>query len=422
VDAGDGNDTLVGPVVNSTWIINAHNQGTVGNVAFSSVENLTGSDGADVFVFDNSAGAITGRVNGGNGVNVLEYSRYPAGVSVHLANNPTPGTATGTSGVLNIQTIYGSRYNDVLIGNDQDNTFLTYGGRDVVRAAGGNDTIHVVGVQDPASTIDGGAGSNLLWPDNVGANTWTLTGAGAGTVSSTGFVNGGPLAFTNMQRLLGGRYADTFRVRAGASFSYLSGYGGPNWLDYSAYPSAVSVNLARHTATGVGGANLFLIQNVFGSTTARNTLTGDTSNILVGGNAADTITGGSGRSILIGGRGADAIAGGTADDIVIGGFTDYDRNQAALETIMQEWSSTSDSYLVRISKIRAGFGWRTRYRLVWGSGPGTTVHDDAAADTLRGDPAGSIRRGLDWFFANQAPGTRDAILDLQSGEKVNNQA
>jgi hypothetical protein len=422
VDAGDGNDTLIGPVVNSTWIVNASNHGTVGNITFNAVENLTGSDGADVFVFDNSAGAVSGRVNGGGGANILEYSRYPSGISVHLANSPTPGTATATGGVLNIQTVYGSRYNDVLIGNDQDNTFLTYGGRDVVRAGGGNDTIHVVGVQDPASTIDGGTGSNLLWPDNVGANTWTLTGAGAGTVSSTGFANGNALAFTNMQRLLGGRYADTFRVRSGASFTYLSGYGGTNWLDYSAYPSAVSVNLAGHRATGVAGANLFLIQNVFGSTTATNTLVGFSSNILIGGNAADTIIGGIGRSILIGGRGTDAVAGGTADDIVIGGFTDYDRNQAALETIMQEWSSTSDSYLVRISKIRAGFGWHTRYRLVWGSGAATTVHDDAAADTLRGDPAGSSRRGSDWFFANQGPGIRDAILDLQRGEKVDNQS
>jgi hypothetical protein len=44
----------------------------------------------------------------------------------------------------------------------------------------------------------------------------------------------------------------------------------------------------------------------------------------------------------------------------------------------------------------AGFGWHTRYRLIWGSGPGTTVHDDAAADGLSGDPAGSSHIA-DWI-------------------------
>src|SRR5262245_16360868 len=211
--------------------------------------------------------------------------------------------------------------------------------------------------QNPASTIDGGTGSNLLWPDNVGANTWSLTGAGAGNISSTGFLNRNALAFTNMQRLLGGRYADTFRVLPGANFSYLSGYGGPNWLDYSAYTSAVAVNLTAHTATGVTGANLLLIQNVIGSRTGVNALTGDSNalgNVLVGGDASDTITAGSARSILIGGRGADVLTGGTGDNIVIGGFTDYDHNRAALEAIMSEWRSATDNYLTRINKIRAG--------------------------------------------------------------------
>jgi hypothetical protein len=75
---------------------------------------------------------------------------------------------------------------------------------------------------------------------------------------------------------------------------------------------------------------------------------------------------------------------------------------------------------VRISKIRAGYGYGTRYSLVWGTGSGTTVHDDAAADTLRGDPV-PTHTGADWFFANQGPGIPDAIADLQPFEKVNNQ-
>src|SRR5262249_35202919 len=153
------------------------------------------------------------------------------------------GTATATGGVLHIQSVFGSAFNDTLIGNDEDNTFVTFGGRDFVTGNGGNDTIRIVGLPDPASTIDRGSGSHLLWVDNTGANTWSLTGSGVGNVASSGFANGNAMPFTNMQMLLGGPYADTFRIFVGASFSYLSGYGGTNWLDYSAYNAVVTVNL-----------------------------------------------------------------------------------------------------------------------------------------------------------------------------------
>jgi Ca2+-binding RTX toxin-like protein len=422
---GSGSDTLIGPNLINTWNVTGTNQGAVGNVTFTSMDSLTGGSSNDVFVFGSGASRITGVVNGGGGVNTLSYPGYPSGVSVHLANSPTVGTATATGGVLNIQNVAGTMFNDTLIGNDQDNVFTTYGGRDTILCNGGNDTVRIVGLQDPASTMDGGSGSNLLWA-NDGTNTWTLSGVGSGSLVASVSTNPSvAMPFTNFQQVLGGLGSDTFRILPGASFTYLNGNRGVNWLDYSAYPSAVTVNLATFNATGVVGANCVFIQNVIGSRTASNTLTGNADplgNILVGGNAADTITAGSARSILIGGMGADVLTGGTSDDIVIGGFTDYDQNQAALNAIISEWRSTTDSYLTRISKIRAGIvSGASTYSLIWGSGAGTTVHDDNAVDTLRGDPAGATTRGMDWFFANQATGTLDQILDLQTGEKVDNQ-
>src|SRR5206468_3236608 len=118
-------------------------------------------------------------------------------------------------------------------------------------------------------------------------------------------------------------------------------------------------------------------------------------------NAADEITGGSARGILIGGKGPDVITGGSADDIAIGGFTDYDGDWLALQALMGAWLSEVDSYEARIAAIQAGVssGGNT-YSLVLGSGAGTTVHDDDAADTLRGEPSDSNVTGRDWFFAN----------------------
>jgi hypothetical protein len=417
-------------------------------VTFAQAWNLIGGPGGEYFRFlaqGGVNGGIGGTIDGGGGANALDYSDPSfispdghTGVTVQLANSPAVGTATGTGGVLNIQGVVGSRHDDTLIGNDQNNTFQTYGGRDVLQGNGGDDVFRIVGpAQDPASILDGGSGSNTLWASD-GTNTWTLTGPGAGTIVSDAYTNGNPLSFSNMQQLLGGLRTDVFKVLPGASFTYLNGNQGVNWLDYSAYTDPVTVNLATYMATGVTTANARFIQNVIGSPTAVNALTGNADplgNILVGGAANDTITGGNTRSILIGGQGNDVLTGGTGDDIVIGGFTDYDQNKVALQAILNEWLSTTDDYLTRISAIRAGISvGGNSYFLVWGTGAGTTVHDDSGsnglgADTLRGDPLGSSITGADWFFANQDPaGVLDTILDLQNpipgtqiSEKVNNQ-
>jgi hypothetical protein len=71
--------------------------------------------------------------------------------------------------------------------------------------------------------------------------------------------------------------------------------------------------------------------------------------------------------------------------------------------ILTEWQS-SDSYLIRISKIKAGVGVGSS-KFVFGM----TVHDDSNASTLTAGP------GTDWFFK----GTHDTITDLASGEQGN---
>ena len=73
INGGAGINTLVGPDVASTWNITGANAGTVGNVTFAAVENLTGGTGVDAFVF--SAGAkVTGKIDGGGGGDWLDYA------------------------------------------------------------------------------------------------------------------------------------------------------------------------------------------------------------------------------------------------------------------------------------------------------------------------------------------------------------
>ena len=137
INGGVGNNTLVGPNVASTWNITAVNGGTVGNVTFRAVENLTGGTGMDAFVF--GAGTwVNGKVDGGGGGDWLDYSAYTLPVTVNLA----AGTATGiVGGIARIQNVRGGQGGNNLTGNSQGNILI--GG------AGSN-------------TIVGGSGRSLL--------------------------------------------------------------------------------------------------------------------------------------------------------------------------------------------------------------------------------------------------------------------
>src|SRR5262249_38305491 len=138
---------------------------------------------------------ITGAINGGGGTNTLTYALYNTPVTVNLA----AGTATGIGG----------------------------------------------GFSNITKLIGGTSGANTLIGPNA-TNTWTLNAVNGGIVSG--------VTFTTFQNLTGGTGKDLFVFSAGKSVSgAINGGGGVDWLDYALYTTAVTVNLATGTATGVGG-------------------------------------------------------------------------------------------------------------------------------------------------------------------------
>jgi len=76
IDGGAGSDTLVGPDSDTTWNITGGDAGSVADVEFTSVENLTGGAGADTFIFADGS-FISGVLDGGGGINTLDYSNTP---------------------------------------------------------------------------------------------------------------------------------------------------------------------------------------------------------------------------------------------------------------------------------------------------------------------------------------------------------
>jgi Ca2+-binding RTX toxin-like protein len=259
------------------------------------------------------------------------------------------------------------------------------------------------------SWIYGGSGTNTLIGPN-GTNTWNITAADEGTIGTFGF--------TGMQNLVGGTGVDTFKFTAATSqVTSIDGGGAPtgqgDWLDYSAYPAAVTVKLATGTATGTATGvtgTVRNIQDVFGGNFG-NTLTGDAQgNILIGGTGSNTITGGTGASVLIGGKGNATVTGGSGGDILIGGSTTYDQahNEAALMSILAEWQS-GKSYATRLHDLKFGGGLNGSNTLVLG----TTVLDDGGTDVLTG--GNFIPGALDWFFQ----GVHGTIHNYESPEQIN---
>ena len=267
---------------------------------FTNIGNLIGGTGTDSYTL--SGGTLSGAIDGGlTGANTLIADNTANTWTITAAD---AGSVTGISGGF------------TNIGN------LTGGtGTDSFTLSGGT----------VSGAIDGGlTGANTLIADNT-ANTWTISGADAGTV--TGITGG----FTNIGNLTGGTGTDSYTISGGSlSGAINGGLSGVNsltgdnlastWLISAA--DGGSVNNANGTVsftnignlTGGTGTDSFTLNGgtvsgaIDGGLTGVNTLTADnvTNSWAISGADAGSVTGLTGGftniSTLIGGSGADTFS------------------------------------------------------------------------------------------------------------------
>jgi len=269
IDGGLGGDVIQGDNVPTTWNITGADAGSADMVAlFVSIENLTGGTAVDQFLFADAA-TLTGAIDGGDGDDVLDYTAYTTPVEVNLAN----GTSTGLAGHTSIERFVGGSAGDTLIGY------------------------------------------------NI-PNTWDIAAQNAGTL--------GGVSFQGFENLTGGSDDDAFVFADAAGVDgVIDGATGSDTLDFTAYTSAVEVNLAANTATGTGG--IAGIESLIGGTasdtligpdvaTAWNVTALDAGEVagvgftgfenLTGGLDADSFViadGASVTGVIDGGNGADAL-------------------------------------------------------------------------------------------------------------------
>ncbi|MBD1920027.1 CHAT domain-containing protein, partial [Microcoleus sp. FACHB-831] len=241
-----GGSTLVGPNQDTTWNITSKDEGNITGfpkgLTYYSIENLTGGTLNDTFIFTFTPN-ISGKIDGGVGFDILNYSAHTTPVTVNLA-----------TGAVNIESVIGTQYSDTIIGANTNNNWNITGSNagnvngtlnfsSFENLTGGtlNDTFTFSAAASISGKIDGATGFDTLdysaintpvtvnlatgvlnniesvigtqYSDTlIGANTnnnWNITGINAGNVNGT-------LNFSSFENLIGGTLNDTFTFSSGA--------------------------------------------------------------------------------------------------------------------------------------------------------------------------------------------------------------
>ena len=316
LDGKAGNDAMVGGVGNDTYYVDAAgdlvfenaNEGTdtvwsqVSYTLGANQENLVLDTAAAVNGTGNTldnyiyAGAGNNILVGGTGTDWLDYTRMTAAVTVNLALTTAQVTGgSGTDTLSGFERLYGSAYNDTLLGDAGANYLAGYTGAD---------------------SMNGGAGDDVYFVDNAGDVVTELAAEGSDTIyTAINYVLG-----VNQERLVvdsalavnGTGNALNNDIYAGSGNNILDGGAGVDFVVYDRLSTGgVTVSLALTGPQNTGGSGtdtLLNFENLQGSAFA-DVLTGDAN--------ANYIRGLAGNDVLDGGAGIDTLVGDAGDDTYV---------------------------------------------------------------------------------------------------------
>jgi Ca2+-binding RTX toxin-like protein len=322
VTAGAGDDVVTGSASNGRLT------GGAGD------DVLDGGLGADVLQGGTHGGATTR--NGDSG-DFVTYASRPAGpVTVTLAGAADDGAPSEGDDVQTVENVTGSGGDDLLVGDANANqlnggpgdadVLVGNGAADVLDGgAGANDEANyapetraagvTVTLNDTAD--DGGVGENdNVKTENVRGTTFTDVMTGSGGANELRGVNGGDVlnGSSGEDELFGGDGIDSLDggtandiIDGGPQRDLMDGGTGSDTVTYAGRTSGVDVELGTANGNGEAGED--------------DDVGPDIENV-IGGSAADTLTGADDRvNRLDGGPGDDFLDGGdtVVPDTLIGG-------------------------------------------------------------------------------------------------------
>ena len=374
-----------------------------------SIENLTGSNFGDTLVGGDGVNVLSGllgddlldgrggadRLDGGKGTDTATYDGSTAGVTISTDGSAGTGGFAAGDRLTNVENIIGSRFRDILSG-DNRNIANVLEGRD------GNDDLFGLAGND---ILAGGTGFNLI-DGGTGTDTVSYRAiTSAVSVSLQDFGNGGSglasgvndtifdvenvdgtefddfvLADNNANTLRGFGGVDDLRglggvdrleggdgddvLMGGTGGDLLFGGSGIDTATYRLSEKPVHVDLALGQGfTGeADGDTLISIENLIGSNV------GD--DILIGNAGANEISGLNGDDLMIGGAGADRFSGGNDFDTV-----SYETSTVGITLdLLDPGNNTGDALGDTFSSVE-------RFR---GSDFGDLMNGDDSANTFDG--------------------------------------
>jgi len=353
-------------------LLDRQDTGSAGTDHLISIEGLSGSAYDDALMGDARDNRLSGGlgndsfsedlgndvVDGGPGIDTLDYSWVGAGVHVVLGYASAQDTVgAGIDTIRGIENVIGTVFNDILIGNEFANALTGSLGDDNLTGGLGNDV------------LDGGRGIDTV--NYTAATSGVRMNLNLTTAQSTGGAGGDTL--TDIENLNGSGFNDVFTgngsdnmlvgnagndmLNGGLGNDLLSGGAGIDTASYAGVANGVAVNLALTAAQdtiGAGIDTLSSIENLTGSgfddgltgNTQANIITGGVGNdVLDGGagSAADTLDGGAGNDTVRGQVGNDVLTGGSGNDLIDGG--------AGIDTVL--YTVTSAGVTVNLSLTTA---------------------------------------------------------------------
>jgi hypothetical protein len=102
------------------------------------IENARGGGGDDLIIANN----VANRIEGGAGNDTVSYETATRGVIIYLSDNAFGLGGAWGDRLLSIESMIGSDYDDIIVGDGRDNTIDGgAGGRDILYGGRGNDTL-----------------------------------------------------------------------------------------------------------------------------------------------------------------------------------------------------------------------------------------------------------------------------------------
>ena len=154
---------------------------------------MVGGAGNDLFELwsDGPGTDNSNYINGGGGINTLDYSQSPGPVNVNLMTGQSSNYYGGTDYFSNIQDVVGSPFNDVLVAN---------GAGTVLSGEGGNDTFEFVeGHTNGATVTDFASGTDSILFNGFGTSgaTFVKDTSTTWTVNSSNGLDHETITFSN---------------------------------------------------------------------------------------------------------------------------------------------------------------------------------------------------------------------------------